>query len=384
MRKWKLFSACCLSAVLAFSGPVSTAWAGSPEFSRTAEEWAQLRDNTMEYDELKDLIHEYNVKVQKNQLDISDKKGKDRVTSDEYARYYRDAADKARNNITGEDGNEVNDARNAVSARQADENADRNVEDLGVDQLTNDQEEATLVATAQVSMITYFQQKYELETLKDSLELLNAVHQSVLVKQSAGMATQTDVLGALENIQNTQTSIDKLTGTIEQTRQKLCVMLGWKYNDTPEIKDIPAVDMAQIDAMNPDTDMEAALNNNYTLKINKRKLTNASADVTKETLKRTIASNEQNIGTDLVKSYQEVLQAKAAYDQAVAEYNLETKNMDTAERKTQVGKMSGLDYRKQKNALITKTNGVKTAELTLFQSVQTYNNAVSGLASTGG
>lgn len=384
MRKWKLISAGCLSAVLAFSGPVSTAWAGSPEFSRTAEEWAQLRDNTMEYDELKDLIHEYNVKVQKNQLDISDKKGKDRVTSDEYARYYRDAADKARNNITGEDGNEVNDARNAVSARQADENADRNVEDLGVDQLTNDQEEATLVATAQVSMITYFQQKYELETLKDSLELLNAVHQSVLVKQSAGMATQTDVLGALENIQNTQTSIDKLTGTIEQTRQKLCVMLGWKYNDTPEIKDIPAVDMAQIDAMNPDTDMEAALNNNYTLKINKRKLTNASADVTKETLKRTIASNEQNIGTDLVKSYQEVLQAKAAYDQAVAEYNLETKNMDTAERKTQVGKMSGLDYRKQKNALITKTNGVKTAELTLFQSVQTYNNAVSGLASTGG
>ncbi len=384
MRKWKQIGAFTLAAVMTFSGPASTVWAGSPEFSRTAEEWAKLRDNTMEYDELKDLIHEYNIKVQKNQLDISDKKGKDRVTSDEYARYYRDAADKARNNITGEDGNEVNDARNAVSARQADENADRNVEDLGVDQLTNDQEEATLVATAQVSMITYFQQKYELETLKDSLELLNAVHQSVLVKQSAGMATQTDVLGALENIQNTQTSIDKLTGTIEQTRQKLCVMLGWKYNDTPEIKDIPVVDMAQIDAMNPDTDMEAALNNNYTLKINKRKLTNASADVTKETLKRTIASNEQNIGTDLVKSYQEVLQAKAAYDQAVAEYNLETKNMDTAERKTQVGKMSGLDYRKQKNALITKTNGVKTAELTLFQSVQTYNNAVSGLASTGG
>ncbi len=253
-----------------------------------------------------------------------------------------------------------------------------------MDQLTNDQEEATLVATAQASMITYFQQTYELETLKDNLELLNAVHQSVLVKQSAGMATQTDVLGALENVQNTQASIDKLTGTIEQTRQKLCVMLGWKYNDTPEIKDIPAVDMARIDAMNPEADMEAALNNNYTLKINKRKLTNATADVTKETLNRTIASNEQNIGTDLVKSYQEVLQAKAAYDQAVAEYNLESKNMDTAERKTQVGKMSGLDYRKQKNALVTKTNGVKTAERTLFQSVQTYNNAVNGLASTGG
>lgn len=382
MRKWKQIGAFTLAAVMTFSGPASTVWAGSPEFSRTAEEWAKLRDNTMEYDELKDLIHEYNVKVQKNQLDINDKKKDDRVTSDEYARYYRDAADTARSSISGD--NALTDAQNAVAARQADEQADKNVEDLTVDQLNYDQEEATLVASAQTSMINYFQQKYELEVLKDNLELLQAVYQSVLVKQSAGMATQTDVLDALQNIQNTQTSVDKTAASIEQTRQKLCIMLGWKYNDTPDIKDIPQVDMARIDSMNPDSDTETALNNNFTLKVNKRKLQNATADITKDTLNRTISSNEQNIGTDVVKSYQEVLQAKAAYEQAVTEFNLESKNMEAAERKVQVGSMSGLDYRKQKNALITKTNGVKTAELTLFQSVQTYTNAVNGLASTGG
>ncbi|MDF2886747.1 MAG: hypothetical protein K0R23_1132 [Lacrimispora sp.] len=382
MRKWKQIGAFALAAVLTFSGPASTVWAGSPEFSKTAEEWAKLRDNVMEYSELADLVHEYNVKVQKNQLDINDKKKDDRVTSDEYARYYRDAADNARSSISGDD--PVTDAQNSVSARKADEQADKNVEDLTVDQLTYDQEEATLVTSAETSMINYFQQKYELETLKDNLELLQAVYQSVLVKQSAGMATQTDVLDALQNIQNTQTSVDKTAATIEQTRQKLCIMLGWKYNDTPEIKDIPQVDMARIDAMNPDSDTETALSSNFTLKINKRKLENASADITKDTLKRTITSNEQNIGTDVVKSYQEVLQAKAAYEQAVTEFNLESKNMETAERKAQIGSISGLDYRKQKNALVTKTNGVKTAELTLFQAVQTYTNAVNGLASTGG
>lgn len=382
MRKWKQIGVFALAAVLTFSGPASTVWAGSPEFSRTSEEWTKLRDNVMEYDELKDLIHEYNVKVQKNQLDINDKKKDDRVTRDEYAQYYRDAADDARSSITGDD--PVTDAQNSVSARKAEEQADKNVEDLKVYQLTYDQEEATLVASAQSSMISYFEQKYELETLKDNLELLQAVYQSVLVKQSAGMATQTDVLDALQNIQDTQTSVDKQTAAIEQTRQKLCIMLGWKYNDTPEIKDIPEVDMSRIEAMNPDTDRENALNSNYTLKINKQKLTNATADITKDTLNRTIASNEQNISTDLVKSYQEVLQAKAAYEQAVTEYNLESRNMEAAERKAQVGSISGLDYRKQKNALITKTNGVKTAQLKLFQSVQTYNNAVNGLASTGG
>lgn len=382
MRKWKQIGAFSLAAVLSFSGPVMNVWAGSPEFARTSEEWAKLRDNVMEYGELADLIHEYNVTVQKNQIDINDKKNDDRITSDEYAQYYRDAASDARSSIMGDD--PVSDARNAVSAKQADEQADNNVEDLSVYQLTYSQEEANLVAGAQSSMISYFQQQYELESAKDSLELLQAVYQSVEVKQSAGMATQSDVLDAKKNIQDAQTNIDKLNASIEQTRQKLCVMLGWKYNDTPEITEIPQVDMAQIDAMNPDTDRETALNNNYTLKINKQKLKNATADITKETLNRTIASNEQNISTDLVKSYQDVLQAKAAYEQAVAEHQLESRNMESAERKLQIGTVSPMDYRKQKNAFITKSNGVKTAELTLFQAVQTYQNAVNGLASTGG
>jgi len=79
MRKWNQIGAFALAAVMTFSGPASTVWAGSPEFSRTSEEWAKLRDNVMEYGELKDLIHEYNIKVQKNQLDINDKKKDDRV-----------------------------------------------------------------------------------------------------------------------------------------------------------------------------------------------------------------------------------------------------------------------------------------------------------------
>lgn len=382
MKRWKQISAFCLAAVLSASG-TTAAWAGSPEFARTAEEWAQLRDNTMEYGELAGLIREYNVTVQTNQLDLSDKKNDDLVTRDEYAQYYRDAADDARSAIAGDDDTAVADAGLAVAARQAEEQADKNTMDLNVYKLTYDQAEANLVASAQTAMISYFQQQYQLESAKSSLELLNAVYDSSVVRKNAGMATQVDVLTALENVQNAQTSVDKLTASIEETRQKLCIMLGWKYNDTPDIKEIPAVNMDKIAAMNPETDQEAALTNNYTLNINKKKLENATADVTKQTLATTISSNEQNIGTDLSNNYQSVLHAKASYDQAVAEYNLEVKNMAAADRKNQVGTISRLEYQKQKNAYETKSIAVKTAELTLFQAVQTYENAVGGLASGG-
>ena len=382
MRKWKQIGAFTLAAVMTFSGPASTVWAGSPEFSRTAEEWAKLRDNVMEYDELAGLIREYNVTVQKNQLDISDKKKDDKVTRDQYAQYYRDAAFDARSNASGED--PVSDAQAQVAAAQAEEAADKVTEDITVHQLTYDQQEAGLVASAQSSMISYFQQKLELESAKDSLEYMEAQYQAILVKQSAGMATLSDVLAAKEGVQSTQASIEKLTGSIEETRQKLLVMLGWKYSDTPEIRDIPAVDFEHIAAMNPETDKDAALEKNYTFNINKRRLANAVAELTKETLKRTVSSNEQNIKSEIVKNYQAVQQAKASYEQAKGEFELESKNMETAERKQQIGTLSRLDYMKQKNIFNTKDNAMKKAQLTLFQAVQTYDNAVNGLASAGG
>ncbi len=382
MRKWKQIGAFTLAAVMTFSGPASTVWAGSPEFSRTAEEWAKLRDNVMEYDELAGLIREYNVTVQKNQLDISDKKKDDKVTRDQYAQYYRDAAFDARSNASGED--PVSDAQAQVAAAQAEEAADKVTEDITVHQLTYDQQEAGLVASAQSSMISYFQQKLELESAKDSLEYMEAQYQAILVKQSAGMATLSDVLAAKEGVQSTQASIEKLTGSIEETRQKLLVMLGWKYSDTPEIRDIPAVDFEHIAAMNPEIDKDAALEKNYTFNINKRRLANAVAELTKETLKRTVSSNEQNIKSEIVKNYQAVQQAKASYEQAKGEFELESKNMETAERKQQIGTLSRLDYMKQKNIFNTKDNAMKKAQLTLFQAVQTYDNAVNGLASAGG
>ena len=382
MRKWKQIGAFTLAAVMTFSGPASTVWAGSPEFSRTAEEWAKLRDNVMEYDELAGLIREYNVTVQKNQLDISDKKKDDKVTRDQYAQYYRDAAFDARSNASGDD--PVSDAQAQVAAAQAEEAADKVTEDITVHQLTYDQQEAGLVASAQSSMISYFQQNLELESAKDSLEYMEAQYQAILVKQSAGMATLSDVLAAKEGVQSTQASIEKLTGSIEETRQKLLVMLGWKYSDTPEIRDIPAVDFEHIAAMNPEIDKDAALEKNYTFNINKRRLANAVAELTKETLKRTVSSNEQNIKSEIVKNYQAVLQAKASYEQAKGEFELESKNMETAERKQQIGTLSRLDYMKQKNIFNTKDNAMKKAQLTLFQAVQTYDNAVNGLASAGG
>ena len=64
----------CLTASLSVSLPM-TAWA-SPEFAYSTEKWASLRDNVMEYEELADLIHEYNATIITIRLEYDEYRGK--------------------------------------------------------------------------------------------------------------------------------------------------------------------------------------------------------------------------------------------------------------------------------------------------------------------
>lgn len=380
MKKWKQISACCLAAVLAAAAPTGTAWAGSPEFARSAEEWAKLRDNVMEYDELAGLIHEYNVTVQNNQRDYNEKKNK---TSDEIAQDYRDAADAVRSSMSGDDSPQaiLQDSMAEAQALSLEQQADDNMEDSEIFKMTYDQTEATLVSNAQTNMISYHQKSRDLDLKKKNRELLAATYDSVVLKMNHGMATQMDVLTAQENLQNADAAILTAESDLENTRQKLCVMLGWRYDASPEIREIPAVDLNRIQSMDPAADKAKALESNYTLRINKKKLANSSTNSKKESLQMTIDDNIQRIGSSVDSAYKNVIQSQTAYQQAVVSLEVASKNMEAAERKMQIGTLSRLDYLTQQYAYLQAQVAMEDASMALFQAVESYDWNLSGLAS---
>ena len=380
MKKWKQISACCMAAVLAAAVPTGTAWAGSPEFARSAEEWAKLRDNVMEYDELAGLIHEYNVTVQNNQRDFNEKKNK---TSDEIAQDYRDAADAIRSSMSGEDdaGSILSDAMSEAQALTLEQQADDSVEDSEIFKMTYDQTEKTLVSNAQANMISYHQKVLDLELNQKNRELLAATYDSVALKMNNGMATQMDLLTARENLQNADAAILTAQSDLENTRQKLCVMLGWRYDASPEIMGIPSADLNRITAMDPSADKEKALENNYTLRINRKKLANSSSNSKKESLQMTIDDNIQRIGASVDSAYKNVIQAQTAYQQASVALDAASKNMEAAERKMTIGTISRLDYLSQQYAYLQAQTAMKNADMDLFQAMESYDWNVNGLAS---
>ena len=64
------------AALLAIQAPFCAFAQQSPDFARTEEEWARLRDDDLEFDEIPALIHEYNSTVLQNAIDYKNDRGK--------------------------------------------------------------------------------------------------------------------------------------------------------------------------------------------------------------------------------------------------------------------------------------------------------------------
>lgn len=242
-----------------------------------------------------------------------------------------------------------------------------------------DSTRAALTAGAQSAMIGYKQLKLNEESLESGLTLLEAVYQSTQNQAANGLATQSQVLSARQQLESTQATKLTLTSSEQKLRQTLCTMLGWKYDAKPEIKDVPAADLTRIGGMNPEKDKQAAQDNNFTIRYNVLDLDNKDAgSVEYQNLQRTIKQEKEEVASSLVNLYNDVLQKRNELQTAKAAYELEKTKMETAERKWQLGTIGRLEYMQQQNALKTKEIAVKTGDLSLFQAMETYDWAVKG------
>ncbi|MFR4439536.1 MAG: TolC family protein [Hungatella sp.] len=238
-----------------------------------------------------------------------------------------------------------------------------------------------LVAQAQKAMVSYFQLLEQREVLAKNKELAEASWQSAQTRQSLGMATAAEVLNAQQTVQNLDSQITELEGNIKSTKQKLCVMTGWSADAEPEIMPVPGADLGRLDTMNLEQDTQKALEQDYTLRINQKKLANATSMENTELLETTVSNDRQQVSVAMNTAYQAVQQAKADYDQAILDFQVAEKNMAAADQKYQMGTMSRLEYLQEQADFATAKAGKNSKEMALFQAMETYDWTVKGVRS---
>ena len=383
--KYGKIGAGCLAVVLCLGTMPVTAWAGTPEFAYTAEQWASLRDNQLEFTEIADLIHVYNNTVIQNQLEYEDFRGED---ADDIADDYYDAADDIYGSLEYPDSSDSDYASrlssylsSQIQADNLREQGDDNVEDGDVKKLEYDKTEAGLVKEAQELMISYWSQTYSLESLEQNKIQAQSSYDQTLNRLSAGMSTQAQVLSAREAVTSADASLLSAQSSLGQTKETLCLMLGWTYGAQVDIGDVPEPDLEGMAAINLDEDVSRGVENNYSLKILEKKIANAKSGTNKTSLEQSLKRQKETAASSIKNAYESMMISKSDYEQALNEYEIEAAAMETAERKMAAGTMTRNDYVTQQTAFAAAQVNVRTQKLALLKAQLEYRWSVDGLAS---
>ena len=377
---------CIITAAALLAVSAASVYAATPEFGKTQEQWDRLRDNTLEYDEIDDLIHEYNPTVKNNAADLKEFKKNYGTTNDELRQAYDDLAAQFREASSPDDSNPasaLNEVSNDAMAKSAEQQADSNLEDYETQRLTYEMSEKALAQGARSNMIAVYTDKLSAENAKLNVELLESQLQIKKAQAATGTGTQVDVLKATEELLNAKKTSIQADAAVDTAKKKLQIACGWKYADDPVIGSLSEPDFARIGTMNPDTDLQTALDNNYTLKINKRKLSNARYSNAKQTMETTIADNEQSVGMALKTAYLTAVAAKDAYDYAVAADKIQQQTLAQTEKSFEAGNASEFELKSQKTTSKMTKIAVEKAKYAVLEALMNYDYAVAGLAGSG-
>ena len=357
----------------------------SPEFAYSAEKWATLRDNKLEFDEISDLVHEYNPTVVQNEISYKDYLTKNR---DDVAQDYYDKANEIYSNISYPDSDEANYGsgvaaalRNEQQAKSLIEQGDENTDDQATMRIQYDQAEAKLAKQAQGLMITYWTQYYNLDGQKARIEQAKLSYQSEQNRLAAGMSTQSKVLSAKESVSNAEAALVTAESNLASTKESLCLMLGWGYGADVEIAELAEPDQSKIAAIDVDADIQAALENSYAYRLTKKQLTNARTDSVKEKLSETEKNQRETISNSVKSAYDSLLLAQSGYEQAQSALTLQEVSMKSADAKLAAGTITKNTYESQKASYTTAQVTAQTQKLSLLQAMNDYDWAVNGLAS---
>lgn len=367
--------------------------AKSPTFSRTEEEWAKLRDMNLDYEEIDGLVTEYNATVQANQANMQQFTRDYGRNNSQVSQSYRDMAQKIEESLTEPEPDSMtyvpmmaSIAQSRATINNLKNSADTTLEDYEVQYFTYESARLSLVQNTKALMISYYTKDMSKEALQKSVEVAELNLANAQARVAVGMATNLDILSAKEAVIKANKELNDQSNAALADKDKLLIMTGFKTDSQANIGLVPVLseeELQNIDKINIEEDIKKALEENYTLKINKRKLVNAKSDTQIKSLNSSINSNTENIKANVRTLHKNLLNAKDKLNLLKAELELSKKELETVRQKKNLGMATQLEVANKELDNIKKNTEKKQAELALRLALENYNSAVNGLASAG-
>ena len=284
----------------------------SYERERSGEQWATLRDNVQTWDEIRDLVHEYNPTV--SALWINYRDNNDTGTYDLDYDAVISNIESVYDNALGI--SDVGDASAELARKQSlasidttIQNSDREVVTLG-----HEKTEVTTAEAIKQQIIAIYTgeltSKLDELTIKQDQNLLQQAQRRLQV----GSGTELDVLTAEKTLKDAEASLQSDKAAQLKAKQTVLVNLGWAYDAEPVICQVPEVSDDMINVINLEEDIQKAMGNSYTLRIDERKLSLAESEGTVSSSSITLNTDKNQVQADMTAKYNALITAKNNYE----------------------------------------------------------------------
>ena len=234
------------------------------------------------------------------------------------------------------------------------------------------------VLTAQSLMRTYNQMNTKAQAEEKNYQAAQSSYQAALKKQSAGMATAADVMAASDTMQSAKNRYESYRQQASNARFNLLSALGLDTSVGIAIGSVPLPDLAAIEAVDFNSDMEQAVGNSSSVQNARHQSAGTATEISVKSDQESQA--EGTVRSRMQSLYDQLKAAKLQYDGAEAAYQSASITYASLQKKQQAGMLSQSDYLQGVADYYSALDARETAVVNLNQAWETYNWTVKGVS----
>ena len=234
------------------------------------------------------------------------------------------------------------------------------------------------VLTAQSLMRTYNQMNTKAQAEEKNYQAAQSSYQAAMKKQSAGMATAADVMAASDTMQSAKNRYESYRQQASNARFNLLSALGLDTGADIAIGSVPLPDLAAIEAVDFNSDMEQAIGNSSSVQNARHQSAGTATEISVKSDQESQA--EGTVRSRMQSLYDQLKAAKLQYDGAEDAYQSASITYASLQKKQQAGMLSQSDYLQGVADYYSALDAKETAVVNLNQAWETYNWTVKGVS----
>ena len=234
------------------------------------------------------------------------------------------------------------------------------------------------VLTAQSLMRTYNQMNTKAQAEEKNYQAAQSSYQAAMKKQSAGMATAADVMAASDTMQSAKNRYESYRQQASNARFNLLSALGLDTGADIAIGSVPLPDLAAIEAVDFNSDMEQAIGNSSSVQNARHQSAGTATEISVKSDQESQA--EGTVRSRMQSLYDQLKAAKLQYDGAEDAYQSASITYASLQKKQQAGMLSQNDYQQGVADYYSALDAKETAVVQLNQAWETYNWIVKGVS----